>query len=664
MGRESRRWATRTHGSRRARVTVEADGADGGGSDGGDGGGHAVSLRGLLVTLVLGLSRLLGRACAVVQRVARWLGGLLLLLFLLRGAEDGATKRRKAKVRPRHRCVPPAVGPRDHVETSHGQQQQEEAADASSEPGSAEEEVVVPQGPEDVVAIARGSEEEEVLVVVEDTCQRMEDDDDDDEVPQKLEEEMVRGMEAMPQSLEMIGMAREVEEVEEVEEEVEEEEMEEVVVEKELVVVEEEEEEMEEVVVEKELVVVEEEGGLLVEGNGVVVNLPWFADLDPPEPEVVASIIEEVERMLSNEALSRDPFLLKHVRRNGPGYVSVKLLTSLRGVRRLTRDWRVSSLALRRSSHLQLNAAGTKVRRLDSLPTHLLAPPASPGAAALSGGDGDTRQTSPPLDVCAAGLGSPGPRAGAAEGSGGSGSRQSMATQCGLDDEGSSACSELHGDDGDDDDCDDGGAEGQQRAASSGGALRLGGPGAGSPAVAVVLARDAISVGTQTPCDPSPVGRADFDYDVWVNEWPCCDRDVYGGGYDDVCDCSDDSDDGGDGDGGGICEVMAYSPWVVRHRLAALRAARSKGAGAIGAGYGGCGGGGGGSARLSSSPRILRLPRGPDGTGGFAQRGAVAGQQPAVATAAGGAVGEAAAIYVDGDRWDLSWGPGLSSSLH
>ncbi|XP_061434851.1 la-related protein 6 [Lethenteron reissneri] len=371
--------------------------------------------------------------------------------------------------------------------------------------------------------------------------------------------------------------------------------------------------------------------------------------------------------MLSNEALSRDPFLLKHVRRNGPGYVSVKLLTSLRGVRRLTRDWRVSSLALRRSSHLQLNAAGTKVRRLDSLPTHLLAPPASPGAAALSGGDGDIRQTpSPPPDVCAAGLGSPGLRAGAAEGSGGSG-RQSMATQCGLGDEGSSACSEPHGDDGNDDDG-DGGAEGQQRAASGGGALRLGGPGAGSLAVAVVLAKDAISVGTQTPCDPSPVGRADFDYDVWVNEWPCCDRDhVYSGGYDDVCDCSDDSDGGGgDGDGGGIFEVMAYSPWVVRHRLAALRAARSGGAGAIGAGGGY--GGGGGSARLSSSssPRILRLPRGPDGTGGFAQRGAVAGhgQQPDGATAPGSAVGEAAAIYVDGDRWDLSWGPGPSSSLH
>ncbi|XP_075909100.1 la-related protein 6 isoform X3 [Petromyzon marinus] len=559
MGREYRRSATRAHSSRRARVAVEADGGGGGvgGGVGGVvvGGGHAVSLPGLLMMVAVGVSRLLGWACAVVQRGARRLGGLLLVVFFLRGAEDDEAKKRKTRVRLRHRCVPSAAGPRDHVELSHGQQQrqqrrqqqrQQETADASSELGTAEEEEGVPQGPEDVVAMPRGSEEE-VLVVVED-----DDDAADDEVLQKLEEEMV-------------------------------------------------------------------------------------------------------ERMLSDEALSRDPFMLKHVRRNGPGYVSVKLLTSLRGVRRLTRDWRVSSLALRASSRLQLNAAGTKVRRLDRLPTHLLAPPASPGAAALSGGDGDARQPPPPPpsppDVCAAGLGSPGPRAGAAEGSGGgSGGRQSAATQCGLGDEGS-ACSELAG---------DGGAEGRQRAAS-GGALRLGGPGTGSRAVAVVLAEDAVSVGTQTPCDPSPVGRADFDYDAWVNErpWPCCDGGGggYGGGYGygDVCDCSDDSDDGGGGGGGGICEVMAYRPWVVRHRLAALRAARSGGAGAIG---------GGGSAR-PSSPRILRLPRGPDGTGGFAQHGAVAGHgQPAVATTPGSSIGEAAAIYLDGDRWDLSWGPGPSSSLH
>ncbi|XP_075909099.1 la-related protein 6 isoform X2 [Petromyzon marinus] len=622
MGREYRRSATRAHSSRRARVAVEADGGGGGvgGGVGGVvvGGGHAVSLPGLLMMVAVGVSRLLGWACAVVQRGARRLGGLLLVVFFLRGAEDDEAKKRKTRVRLRHRCVPSAAGPRDHVELSHGQQQrqqrrqqqrQQETADASSELGTAEEEEGVPQGPEDVVAMPRGSEEE-VLVVVED-----DDDAADDEVLQKLEEEMVRGMEAMPQSLEMIGVARGEEE-------------------EERVVVEEEEEEG----------VVVEEG---VGGEGPVLNLSWFADLDPPEPEV--------ERMLSDEALSRDPFMLKHVRRNGPGYVSVKLLTSLRGVRRLTRDWRVSSLALRASSRLQLNAAGTKVRRLDRLPTHLLAPPASPGAAALSGGDGDARQPPPPPpsppDVCAAGLGSPGPRAGAAEGSGGgSGGRQSAATQCGLGDEGS-ACSELAG---------DGGAEGRQRAAS-GGALRLGGPGTGSRAVAVVLAEDAVSVGTQTPCDPSPVGRADFDYDAWVNErpWPCCDGGGggYGGGYGygDVCDCSDDSDDGGGGGGGGICEVMAYRPWVVRHRLAALRAARSGGAGAIG---------GGGSAR-PSSPRILRLPRGPDGTGGFAQHGAVAGHgQPAVATTPGSSIGEAAAIYLDGDRWDLSWGPGPSSSLH
>lgn len=52
----------------------------------------------------------------------------------------------------------------------------------------------------------------------------------------------------------------------------------------------------------------------------------------PPDAELVRKLVEQIEFYLSDENLERDAFLLKHVRRNRLGYVSVKLLTSLKKV--------------------------------------------------------------------------------------------------------------------------------------------------------------------------------------------------------------------------------------------------------------------------------------------------------------------------------------------
>lgn len=52
----------------------------------------------------------------------------------------------------------------------------------------------------------------------------------------------------------------------------------------------------------------------------------------PPDPELVQKLVAQIEYYLSDENLEHDAFLLKHVRRNKLGFVSVKLLTSFKKV--------------------------------------------------------------------------------------------------------------------------------------------------------------------------------------------------------------------------------------------------------------------------------------------------------------------------------------------
>lgn len=52
----------------------------------------------------------------------------------------------------------------------------------------------------------------------------------------------------------------------------------------------------------------------------------------PPDPELIQKLVTQIEYYLSDENLEHDAFLLKHVRRNKLGFVSVKLLTSFKKV--------------------------------------------------------------------------------------------------------------------------------------------------------------------------------------------------------------------------------------------------------------------------------------------------------------------------------------------
>ncbi|NXC02375.1 LARP6 protein, partial [Orthonyx spaldingii] len=96
-----------------------------------------------------------------------------------------------------------------------------------------------------------------------------------------------------------------------------------------------------------------------------------------PDPQLVRRIVAQVEFYLSDENLAKDAFLLKHVQKNKMGFVSIKLLTSFKKVKYLTRDWRLTLYALKFSALLEVNKEGTKVRRRLPVPEHLLSVPPS-----------------------------------------------------------------------------------------------------------------------------------------------------------------------------------------------------------------------------------------------------------------------------------------------
>ena len=73
-------------------------------------------------------------------------------------------------------------------------------------------------------------------------------------------------------------------------------------------------------------------------------------------------IIKQIEWYFSDENLLKDSFLMKHINRNQQGYVSLKLVASLRKVKTITKDWKLVQESLKHSK-LILNDEGTKVRR-------------------------------------------------------------------------------------------------------------------------------------------------------------------------------------------------------------------------------------------------------------------------------------------------------------
>ena len=86
------------------------------------------------------------------------------------------------------------------------------------------------------------------------------------------------------------------------------------------------------------------------------------------DSELQEKIIKQVEWYFSDENLLKDSFLMKHINRNKQGYVSLKLVASLRKVKTLTKDWKVVLECLKHSTALSLNEEGTKICRKSPAP--------------------------------------------------------------------------------------------------------------------------------------------------------------------------------------------------------------------------------------------------------------------------------------------------------
>uniref|UniRef100_T1GRQ0 HTH La-type RNA-binding domain-containing protein n=1 Tax=Megaselia scalaris TaxID=36166 RepID=T1GRQ0_MEGSC len=97
-----------------------------------------------------------------------------------------------------------------------------------------------------------------------------------------------------------------------------------------------------------------------------VGSVPDVLEIDTIEPsEMPSDLFSESSLKL----ILKDAFLLKHVRRNKEGFVSLKLVSSFKRVRQLTKDWRVVGQAIRKKGRrIELNDICTKIRRIEPLP--------------------------------------------------------------------------------------------------------------------------------------------------------------------------------------------------------------------------------------------------------------------------------------------------------
>ena len=100
-----------------------------------------------------------------------------------------------------------------------------------------------------------------------------------------------------------------------------------------------------------------------------VENICAIEDFGTFHDDLYGQIVEKVEYHFSDASITRNKFLQKHLKGNKNGLVSLKLITSFKDIKSITKDWRLVGKAIERKSKLlQLNDVKTKVFRLVELP--------------------------------------------------------------------------------------------------------------------------------------------------------------------------------------------------------------------------------------------------------------------------------------------------------
>lgn len=95
----------------------------------------------------------------------------------------------------------------------------------------------------------------------------------------------------------------------------------------------------------------------------------------PPSESTLALISRHICYYLSDEYLQRDKYLLRQVRCKKDGFISLKLITSFKNIKKLTGDCQVvRSAIVRKASSVIVSPDGLRVRRRASLPDDLKKP--------------------------------------------------------------------------------------------------------------------------------------------------------------------------------------------------------------------------------------------------------------------------------------------------
>jgi len=97
-------------------------------------------------------------------------------------------------------------------------------------------------------------------------------------------------------------------------------------------------------------------------------------DFKKPDSDLTKKLIELTEFYLSDDYLAKDKYLLRQIRCKSEGYISIKLMTSFKKVKKLTRDWRTVRFALLQSPNLIVSPEGFRVKRSTQLPENLRKP--------------------------------------------------------------------------------------------------------------------------------------------------------------------------------------------------------------------------------------------------------------------------------------------------
>ena len=90
------------------------------------------------------------------------------------------------------------------------------------------------------------------------------------------------------------------------------------------------------------------------------------------EEKLLREIKDAAEELMSDEYLTKNSYLLRQIKRNPEGYISIKLLACLKKIKKLTKSHHLLVLALKSSKELKMNDTNTKVKRSQPVSNQLM----------------------------------------------------------------------------------------------------------------------------------------------------------------------------------------------------------------------------------------------------------------------------------------------------